>query len=147
MIKFNWGSGIALAYGIFALSMIGAVLAARRHPPGLVQKNYYDLDLNYQEHLEKKQHAAALTEKPQVIFTRTDKNIEVRLPEGMYANSGTVKLYRPATTRDDFSVPLEKTNALSIPAGKLASGRWNIELDWETAGKKYFWETALFVQL
>ena len=59
-MKFNWGTGIALAYGIFALSMVGVVFASRKHDPGLVQKNYYDLDLNYQARMDKKQNAWAL---------------------------------------------------------------------------------------
>ena len=63
-MKLNWGTGIAMVYITFAVSMVGVVFASRKHDPGLVQKDYYELDLNYQDRLERKQHAAALTEKP-----------------------------------------------------------------------------------
>jgi nitrogen fixation protein FixH len=144
-MKFNWGTGIALAYGIFMLSMVGAVFASRRHDPGLVQKNYYDLDLNYQARMDKKQNAAALAELPQTRFHALEKTISVQFPAGMTVSAGSAKLYRSATTRDDFSVKIENTNALEIPAKNLASGRWHIELDWEAGGKMYFWETVVIV--
>jgi nitrogen fixation protein FixH len=64
----------------------------------------------------------------------------------MNASSGFAKLYRSATTRDDFSVKIETANTLEIPAQKLAPGRWHIELDWEADGKMYFWQTTVIVR-
>jgi nitrogen fixation protein FixH len=142
-MKLNWGTGIAFFYGAFALTMVGAALgASRRHDPGLVQKNYYDLDLNYQAHLEKKQNAATLSAVPQVRFNAQANSIALQFPPEMMA-TGTARFYRSATTKDDFSVKIENANALEIPAAKLAPGRWHVELDWETDGKKFFWETTI----
>lgn len=62
----NWGTGIVIFFVFFALSMISLVVATTRHPPQLVQKDYYALDLNYQAHLEKKQNMATLGTQPQV---------------------------------------------------------------------------------
>lgn len=144
-MKFNWGTGIALAYGIFALSMVGVVFASRKHDPGLVQKNYYDLDLNYQARMDKKQNTSALAKLPQAHFNTSGQTISVQFPPGMNVSGGSAKLYRSATTRDDFSVKIENTNALEIPAASLANGRWHVELDWEAGGKGYFWETVVVV--
>ena len=144
-MKFNWGTGIALFYGIFALSMVGVVFASRRHDPGLMQKNYYDLDLNYQARLDKKQNAANLAELPTVRFDASVKIVGVNFPTGMNASSGSAKLYRSATTRDDFSVKIENANPLEIPAANMASGRWHVELDWEADGKAYFYESVVVV--
>ncbi len=142
-MKFNWGTGVTLFFIFFAVSMIAAVVATTRHPPQMVQKDYYSLDLNYQERLEKKQNTAMLAVMPKVHFDAAAQNIQVQFPEGMTAKNGLAKCYRSATTRDDFSTKIENTSVLDIPAGSLQSGRWHIELDWETAdGKKYFWETA-----
>jgi nitrogen fixation protein FixH len=144
-MKFNWGTGIALFYSIFMLTMVAtAVVASRNHDPGLVAKNYYDLDLNYQAHLEKKQNTATLAALPKVRHDASLNAISIQFPSEMKA-IGTAKLYRSATTKDDFSAKIENTNALEIPAANLASGRWHVELDWEANGKKYFWETAIFV--
>ena len=146
-MKFSWGTGIAVFYGMFMLSMVGVVFASRRHDPGLVQKNYYDLDLNYQARLDKKQNTADLAAPPAVQFDAASKTIRVQFPDAMTAVAGTAKCYRSATTKDDFTVKLEKTGQLEIPAQNLAPGRWRIDLDWEAAdGKGYFWETAVIIQ-
>ena len=63
-MKFNWGTGIALAYGLFALGMVGAVFASRKHDPGLMQKNYYELDLNYQARMDKAKRCCAGASSP-----------------------------------------------------------------------------------
>jgi hypothetical protein len=121
-----------------------AVVATTKHPPQLVQKDYYALDINYQAHLEKKQRAASLSVLPKVHFDAATQSIEVDLPEGMTAQKGTVKCYRSATTRDDLLLPFEQTTRVRVPADKFAAGRWHVELDWEdTRGDAYFWQTEL----
>jgi hypothetical protein len=139
----NWGTGIVIFFSLFALSMIGAVVATTKHPPQMVQKDYYALDLNYQEHLQKKQNTAALRAFPKVAFGAAAQVLRVEFPEGMIAQSGTVKCYRSSTTHDDVLVKIENATSVEIPAEKFASGRWHLELDWEgTDGKKYFWEAV-----
>ncbi len=142
----NWGTGITLFFVFFAASMITLVVATTRHPPQMVQKDYYALDLNYQERLEKKQNTATLATMPQVSFDAAARVVRVKFPEGMTAQSGTAKCYRSSTTREDFSTAIENTSVLDIPATGLTPGRWHVELDWEAAdGKPYFWETAVVV--
>ena len=126
--------------------MILAVMATTKHPPQLMQKDYYNLDLNYQERLEKKQNAAALAAPPTVLFDSDIRDLKVTLPAGMTASNGSVKCYRSVTTKDDVTTEMNNVSALDIPAKEFASGRWHIELDWEGPdGKKYFWETTFFV--
>lgn len=142
-MKFNWGTGIVIFFLFFATSMILAVVATTRHPPQLMQHDYYALDLNYQDRLEKKQNAVALLVPPTVVFQTAGNVLLVRLPAGMIAQNGTVHCYRSATTQDDLSTSFENTAELSIQAAGLQFGRWHIELDWVADGKKYFWETVL----
>ena len=111
-----------------------------------MQKDYYALDLNYQDRLERKQNAAAMAELPKVVFNETSKSIQASLPEGMVANKGAIKCFRSATTREDVTASLENTSTVSIPATSMTSGRWHAEMEWETTdGKKFFWETTLMI--
>ena len=143
-MKFNWGTGIVLFFIFFAGSMTYAVVATTKYPPQLVQKDYYALDLNYQDRLDKKQNTALLPALPKVQFEAGGQKILVQFPEGMTAQSGSVKCYRSVTTREDFITPISNATALEIPAEGLSAGRWHMELDWELAdGKKYFWETTI----
>ncbi len=145
-MKFNWGTGITLFFIFFAICMTLAVAATYRHPPQLVQQDYYALDINYQDRLDRKQNTAALMSAPKVIFDASSKLIQVKFPEGMTAQTGTAKCYRSSTTKDDFITKMENVSMFDIPAAKLEAGRWHVELEWETTdGKKYFWEEAIAI--
>jgi hypothetical protein len=115
--------------------MTYAVISTTRYPPQLVQKDYYALDLNYQDRLEKKQNTATLMSAPLVAFNPANKTIGVKFPEGVVAQSGTAKCYRSATTKEDFTTQIANANTLDIPAEGLTAGRWHVELDWESAEK------------
>ena len=125
-MKLNWGTGIAMVYITFAVSMVGVVFASRKHDPGLVQKDYYELDLNYQDRLERKQHAAALTEKPEVSYDAGSHYITFTYQESIKKASGKTKIFSSATTRDDFTVSFSDGAPLIKDASELASGRCHI---------------------
>lgn len=144
-MKMNWGTGIAVAYITFAVSMAGVVFASRKHDPGLVQKDYYDLDLNYQNRLERKQNTAALPVKPGIHFDSESRSVTVSFPAGMEKASGKVKFYRSATTSDDFTVSFSDGAPLVKDASGLASGRWHVDVEWEVAETPYFWESSFFI--
>jgi nitrogen fixation protein FixH len=141
----GWGTGIALFYSLFAVTMIGMVVASRQHNPGLVQPDYYDLDLNYQARLEQKQHTAALPVLPTVQYQSDSDIVDIALPPGQTATKGVVRLYRAVNTTDDLSIPFEHNTAVQIPAATLVAGRWLVELEWEADGKSFFWETSIFI--
>lgn len=146
-MKFNWGTGIALAYGAFALTMVGLVIASRQYDPNLVANDYYNLDLNYQARLVQKQNTASLKELPAARFEAAQKTIVLQFPSGMVVTGGKAKFFRSSTLGDDFTQKIETTpdGVQEIPAAKLPSGRWHVELDWEAGGKPFFYETTLVV--
>lgn len=146
-MKLNWGTGLALVYGTFAISMVAVVFASRQYDPGLVSKDYYNLDLHYQEHMEKKQNTANLSTMPLAHYDLEKRVVVVDFPAGMSVSGGTIKLFRAAYVGDDFSVqlPANVPGALEIPADRLQAGRWHLELDWEAEGKKYFYATTVVI--
>lgn len=144
-MKFNWGTGIAVAYGTFAVGMIALVFASRKYDPGLVQKDYYTLDLNYQDRLERKQNTAALPAAPQASVQQAEKLITIQFPPDMSSAKGTAKFYRSTTTKDDFQMQFDNGQPLQVNTGPLPGGRWHVEMEWEANGKKYFWESAVTI--
>ena len=146
-MNFNWGTGIALVYGTFALSMVGAVVASRRYDPGLVSKDYYNLDLNCQAHMEKKQNAANLSVAPAARYDAGTQSVIVEFPAGMTVSNGSIKLFRSALVGDDLTIelPPDSGNEFAIPAADLHQGRWHVELDWTADTKKYFYATSVLL--
>ena len=139
-MKLNWGTGIALVYGLFALTMVAAVLKSRTYNPGLVDKDYYKLDLNYQQHLEKKQNAARLSQGLQVRFDAAKQVIRLEFPANLGTPVGSVKCFRSSTVNDDRLLKIEANpeGFMDIPTSELATGLWNLEVDWQAKGTAYF---------
>ena len=139
-MKFNWGTGIALVYGLFALTMIAFVIRSRSYDPGLVANDYYQLDLNYQEHYDKKQNAAHLKTPVNVRFDAAKQVIRLQFPENLGTPAGSIKCFRPSTVKDDLLLKINAAsgNQMEIPAGEMAPGIWNLEVDWQAGGAKYF---------
>lgn len=146
-MKFHWGTGIALFYSLFVLTMIGVVIISRQHDPGLVSKNYYDLDMHYQEHMEKKQNTANLPVAPAARYDLANKAVVIQFPEDMVVNIGYVKCFRSAVVGDDFIIPINPgtKGQVVIPNRTFHQGRWHIELDWEANNKKYFYSTSVIL--
>lgn len=146
---FNWGTGIALVYAAFVVFMIGAVMVSRRHDPGLVEKDYYELDLHYQAHLEKKQNAAALEAAPVAEYDAATQRLVLKFPAANAPALGAVKLYRGATGAHDRLLRIESASAdgsVELPAKDLLVGRWRMDLDWQDAtGAAYFYEGSFTV--
>jgi nitrogen fixation protein FixH len=147
-MKLSWGTGIAIVYATFVLCMVGLVFASRKRDPRLVDKNYYNLDLNYQQHYNKKLNTASLTILPEARYDASNKTVDVQFPKGMTVQAGTAKFFRAVTLKDDFTLELQQNSSnglLQVPATHLNAGKWHVELDWESDGKQYFYETTFII--
>ena len=52
--------------------------------------------------------------------------------------NGKVSLYRPSSQKLDFEISISLSSPhLLIPKSNLASGLWDISIDWEYDGVKY----------
>lgn len=144
-MKFNWGTGIALFYGAFALTMIGVVFASRRHDPGLVSEKYYDLDLNYQARLEQKQNTASLKNNLKINYSPNQATVELQFPVELGAASGKVVFYRPSDGGSDFTVQIEAdaSGKMTIPVAQVPNGLWRLQVEWQAGGKGYFQEETI----
>ena len=144
-MKFSWGTGIAIVYGIFVVGMLGAVIASRQSDPGLVRTDYYDLDLKYQDRMDEKQNMANLAGGLPIRFDAVQQAILIQFPKSQPTLSGTVKLFRSSTTQDDMGLEIQ-TDAqgqMLISARDMAKGRWHIEVEWAAGTQKFYKEQTL----
>ncbi len=145
-MKFNWGTGIALVYVLFAGGMIALVMASRNHDPGLVSKDYYVLDLNYQKRIEQKQNTETLAQKPAIQFLKNEQALRVQFSTtDVLPTSGTLKIYRSTTTADDVSFPikLDEAGGMNIPTNNMAGGRWHVDVEWQAGQTPYFYDLTV----
>ncbi len=147
-LHWNWGTRLALTYGLFAagtLTMVGISLAQRTD---LVTPDYYARAVNHDERTTALANAAALG----TTFTITstdDGSLLVTWPH--LPDSGTVVLYRPSNADADRSLALAATNAGTgaeqrIALDDLQAGLWRVQLTWTWQGRPYYAEQDVVVR-
>ena len=144
----NWGKGIALVYTLFALSMLGLAYQSTKHDVGLVKKDYYDDDINYQTHYVKMQNARQLTTDLSIALDSTGSEIVLHFPKDLPKPTGKILLFRPSQTGVDATLDIE-TDAqysMAVPTKSLQSGLWKIKVDWQANGKDYYKEQPLVIE-
>ncbi|MFK7806257.1 MAG: FixH family protein [Saprospiraceae bacterium] len=142
-MKLNWGTGIAIFYISFMAIMIFMVMKTTTYDNSLVVDNYYEKDLQYQSHFEKKANNQDLAQKVVFDFSAVEKTIDLQFPKTLNSISGSVRLYNPISKFGDVDklVKVDSNNTMSIPLDKLKPGRWKVLLDWKDSQKAYYTET------
>ncbi len=143
-MKFNWGTGIFLAYSIFAAAMFFAVYKSTTVNHNLVVDKYYERDLNYQKEYEGKANSLALEVKPSANFLVDEHAVMINVPVNEEAIGGEIWFYRPSDKSQDFKVALEpdKLGNMKISADRMIPGRWKVELKWKR-GQNDFFDTMI----
>lgn len=133
-MKFNWGTGIVLAFiGFISFIMYFVITMSTndKYNHELVTEDYYNQELELQKNIDKEKNAKAL--KQDITWKKTEEGLLLNFPEDLDAKkiTGTVFLYRPSNKQFDFETPFSLSNHhLLIPDNRLLGGRWNIIVDW-----------------
>jgi len=146
-MKFNWGTGIVLAFIGFICFIMYFVVTMHTDnnlDHDLVTEDYYKAELEYQNDINKENNAKNLATN--LTWKRTSEGLVIIFPEDLIVNSieGKVFLYRPSNKQVDFesSISLSNHNLL-IPDKRLLDGRWNIKVDWKYNGKSYLYKEEI----
>lgn len=140
-IKFNWGTGIALAilfFIAFIMYFVIKVQSDNSYNNELVVEDYYKKERTLEDKLSREQNAANLTE--QVTIHQNAESIIIHFPQAFDATkiTGKVSLYRPSNQRLDFDIPISiSAPQLLIPKSDLAGGRWDIAVEWKYNDTEY----------
>ncbi len=147
LMKFNWGTGIVLAFiGFicFIMYFVVSMFTDNNLDHNLVTENYYKAELEYQNDINKQENSKNLTSD--ITWQRTNEGLVISFPKDLNAENieGKVFLYRPSNKQVDFesSISLSNYNLL-IPDNRLLDGRWNIKVDWQYKGKSYLYKKEI----
>ena len=146
-MKFNWGTGIVLAFVAFIAFIMYFVVLSFRDPASnhdLVTEDYYRQELKYQEELDASQNLEEIGGG--VRATITDEGLRIEFPGSMDPEkiNGTVSLYRPSNKQLDFETPIQVSNQqMLIPKSRLLDGRWDIRVYWTYEGTPYLYRSRM----
>lgn len=146
-MKFNWGTGIAAAYTIFALAMVGLVIKSTQHDVNLVKKEYYDDDINYQSHFNKLQNEKNLTTDLKIDLITEGVDLSIKFPTETPQPTGKITFFRPSKTGIDktLDIQVNEKNEMIIPTSILKDGLWKVQVDWQANGKTFYKEQNILI--
>lgn len=142
MKKFNWGTGIVIAFIAFIgfiLYFVISMTVDKNFNHDLVTDGYYQKELKYQDQIDATKNSQQLTNKLEIH--KTEKGLMIFFPKDFDSKkiTGKVSLYRPSNKQLDFEMPiLISEKSLLVPENRLVDGRWDIIVEWSYNNIKYF---------
>lgn len=146
-MKINWGTGIVIAFICFISFIMYFVISMStddQYDHDLVNENYYEQELKYQNDIDKEKNGKALIEN--VSWHKSNQGIEIKFPANMTYSEikGTVLLDRPSNKALDFKSDLNlKSNTFLIQKAYLLEGRWNLKVYWSYQDKDYLFKELI----
>ncbi len=147
-IKFNWGTGIVIALILMVAAMSFLVSIAIRQDFDLVDNDYYQKSITYQQHIEKVGNTAALEKK--IVFELSADSLKLTFPSltNYQDYTGEIHFYSPVEERRDFSLPLILKVDFSqiISLKNLEKGRYQVKIDWTANKVGYYQEEEIVIE-
>ena len=140
----NWGKGLTLFIIGFILAMLGMVYIAFKQSNEMIEDNYYDREVKYQEIIDAKTNLNPLLGE----FVLADSNdyILLRLPASASHSiqNGDLRMIKMDKSSSDNTLKVTQTET-RIDKSKFQKGLYHIKLGWDNAGKRYFYEDDLMI--
>ena len=145
-MKFNWGTGILIVIVLFILAVVIFFIWSSYLDINLVEDNYYEKELAYQERIDRIMNAESLGEKVKVTLSR--EILRIDFPKSISGKKigGNIIFYRPSDPGRDFTVPLDINDSAYqiIDASRLDPGRYVIKIDWVADSVGYYFEEEVY---
>lgn len=147
-LTWNWGTGIALVYTAFAVSIVLLVVNSFSKKIDLVAPDYYAKELVYQDQINKMNNARSLKEaiawnvygnKLELVFPQEFASMEVK---------GQATLFKPSDVNADKSYDLSQDGSGKqvISTEGLQSGMYKLKLDWAVDNESYYQEGVIVIK-
>lgn len=146
--KINWGTGIVIAFVIFMVGTLSTAVYLMNQDVNLVADDYYDQEINYQQHIDRMERTSQLEEKQIIYFDGS--TVKIIIPKVLVKKelSGEIYFYRPSDSNSDIKITfIPDTSGIQvIPVERLEKGYWRIKVSWLSNGKDYFSEDRILIQ-
>lgn len=144
----NWGNKLILVFIAFAGLMFFLVYKAMHTRYELVSKEYYQDELRYQDKIDGRANASALSE---VAIAWNNEYLVLQLPKELTGKTVTGDIWFYCTTDavKDLRIPLtaNEDGKQFISKNKFKADMYLLKLSWETADKKYYSEKNIEIKM
>ena len=131
-----WPLTISLFIGALIVGVVSFGIFALRTGVDLVDPDYYDQSVNYQQHIDNIQRARQFTNGPILQVQGRLATIAIPNPAGA---TGTLRLYRPSDSRLDQRNPLslDQEGRQVLDLSHLVAGSWRLQLTWTVSNETF----------
>ncbi len=147
-MKINWGYSILIVIILFLTGMGTLVYITFQHKINLVNKDYYPLEIDYQQMINRKSNTLNLTNKPS--FKYNEEKFIISFPDDfVFADvEGEVQFYRPSDFEDDEIIALELSSdgEQIYETSELLKGSYIVKINWQYHSKDYYQEFELYIK-
>jgi len=130
-MKLNWGHKLVFFMVCFMLFISGLIWYIMKQDVQLVETDYYEKGMKYQEVIDAEASAAKMVsmqiDSGSLVVTIIDSTTQ--------SLNGELKFYRPSDKSKDFSAPISCTiqQPVKFPVSNLDRGSWKVTLSWTDA--------------
>lgn len=144
----NWGHKITIVIILFVVGMLSMVFIAMRQTNEMIDDNYYQKELEYQEIIDASQNLQDLSSNNLVSQTLTE--VVITLPPGTFekVDSGLIELLRTDEERRDVVMDMKRigSNRYVFSKNPLKKGIYKARIKWTNEGIPYYKEESVFVE-
>ena len=145
--KWNWGKGLATAIILFMCATLGFVFFALTLDFDLVEEQYYEKSVKYQQHINSVSRVDKLNGS--IEFTTDNDVLVITLPAFFHRKQlkSNLHFYRPDNERLDVQMngDFNQNHTQKIPLDQFKSGKWLLKLSITANGTDYYEEYQFFV--
>ena len=144
-MKMNWGTGLAIWLIVFVLSILTFVAFAFNQDVNLVNQEYYQKGVRYDEVRQERELGKA--QEQQFSVKQDGEYVTLSFNQDYFSQIKVldVHFYRPSDRHKDKHLQF-KTNSMSIPKTELIKGRYQLNISWEKDGEKYMLEKYFYLK-
>ena len=140
----NWGTKLIIGMLLFmSFIIVLAVRMIRSDPDALVENNYYEKGLNYDEVYQHKAQVFKDSAVPTVVVLKNKMVISFRA-----RSQGSIRLMRTSDQRMDRNIEFNtnETHQFMIATRTLTKGQWRLIVDWNNEkDTRYLYEREIIL--
>jgi hypothetical protein len=139
----SWGRGITIGLITFMGFITFLVVSLMRHKVDLVSEDYYQQELDYNNHFDAATVYSKTGEK--ITVELTESTLKINIPATMANDSIGLQLKRPDNELQDLNLRVKAQPVIAIPFNRLKKGRYDITLTGKFNHQNYLFQESVFI--
>ncbi|MGJ7033274.1 FixH family protein [Niabella hirudinis] len=143
----SWGYRVIIIMGLFLAGMITMVGISMQQTNEMIDANYYEKELVYQNVIDAKQRLHATGSK--VTIAASADSLRVLFPPALSAqiSTGSISFLKLSDSKNDRKISMEHTAAAaySLPVKDMQKGWYKVRVQWVNSGQMYYQEQSFLL--